>query len=135
MRKEIPTSQNKELDFIASIVMEHYGLTHEEFTRNTKIRHIVYARHMFHYICHKVKGMTTFKSGTFTNKDHSTVLNSSRKIENWLSYDKIVKNDLSVILGIMEKGNAYHEARKLLDRVPVSELPKINEIIKKHIAE
>jgi hypothetical protein len=88
---------------------------------------------MYHYICHKVKGFTTYKSAIITQKDHATVLNSCRQVENWLTYDKALRNDLKKLTQIVEKGWIYHQVQSMIDEIPFRKLPKVKEELEKYI--
>ncbi len=125
--------EQKEVQIIADVVARYYDLTMDEFKMKTRRRHIVTARHMYHYICHKIIGFTTYKTGFLTDLDHATVLNSCKQIDNWLSYDKKVQQDLKMILITINNGNKYHEAVKLLYQVPSIKLERLKREIEKYI--
>lgn len=58
---------------------------------------IVYARQLFHYWLLMNTNMTLKQIGGMFGYDHSTVINSRSKIQNYLSYDKKVIKDYADI--------------------------------------
>jgi len=133
MKKRLAAGEHHEVKIIAEIVAKYFDLSLKELTMETRKRHIVYPRHIYHYICHKKKGFTTYKSAFVTNKDHATVLNSCKQVENWLSYDKVVKKEIKDIEGIIKKGDVYFEVQKMIDEVPHGWLPRVKKELEKYI--
>jgi len=133
MSKQLSRGEQYDVKVMAEIVADYYGLTMDEFTMNTRKRHIVHPRHMYHYICHKIKGFTTYKSASVTGKNHATVLNSCKQIEDWLTYDRAMQSDLKNLLKIIDRGWIYHQIQGMIDEIPFGKLPKVKEDLEKYI--
>lgn len=86
-------------------VDKHYPLQ-----RDRKVKR-VYIRQMFHFTSRKVNGLMSpydeiachLKEDGITPFDHATVMNSCKKIENYISYDKSVLRDFINILNMLPK--------------------------------
>lgn len=75
-----------------------------------RVRHkdVVFARHMFHYWLYYNTKMSVVKIGNIFGFDHSTISNSKKEINDYLSYDKQVREDYNYICLLMKR-QRYNE--------------------------
>jgi hypothetical protein len=141
MKKPMPIKEHYEVNAIAKIVCAYYGQNVDNLKIRVKKHHIVHTRHIYHYICHKVMGYSTYKTAIKSERDHVTVLHSCRQIENWMSYDDEVKRDVEIISDMVKDKiqhykqnlNLYYEIGSMIDQVPYEKLPLIKKEIEKYI--
>ncbi len=80
------------------IVSDYYGVDINLIGTKTRKREVVTCRHFIHYFLKKYNGkmwnLTLEEMGAITSKDHATVLNSEKVINNLLSYNKEIRQDL-----------------------------------------
>lgn len=88
---------------IAKAVCRFYNLRPSILFSPTKKKQIVTARHMFHFISHKKFLIPSGIVGTFSGRDHATVLHSAKQISDWSDTDKDIKYDLENILKLYDK--------------------------------
>lgn len=81
--------------------------------KKTTEKGVVYVRQIFHYISKNIcnKNISTYKyianylGDIIKPLNHATVINSCKKIENYLTYDKQVQKDVDSILKMINKTN------------------------------
>lgn len=102
---------------IISEIANYFSLTVDEVKSKRKFASYVYARQMACYILRYKHKASTVEIGRFLNIDHATVIHGSRKIEDYMSYDKKVVEDLQnlkAILGFNSLGfNGFKDSIKL----------------------
>lgn len=141
MKKPMPIKEHYEVSAIAKMVCGYYGQNVDDLKKRFKKHSIIQARHMYHYICHKIMGYSTYKTAIKSQRDHATVLNSCKQIENWMSYDDEVKRDVKIISELVQEKiqhykqnlNLYYEIGSMIDQVPYEKLPLIKKEIEKYI--
>lgn len=91
LKKIIPLERlTKEI--IMKIVCKELEMNYEEVkNRKTGKMEFVYARHLYAYFCRKYTKESFKVIGEFIKKDHATIINSNKKIEDWIETDKTVK--------------------------------------------
>jgi chromosomal replication initiation ATPase DnaA len=110
--KMIPKkSNNFKYKSVVESVCEYYDVPQENITNTVRRRntHII-PRHMVCYIMHVVFRVGYSEIGRMMRKNHATILNGKRSIENLLTYDDQTMNDyLAIKLDLIEnKGFSAH---------------------------
>ena len=83
------------IDTVQSVVEEYYHVTHEELIGPRRTANIAFARHVAVYLANNLCEMTTPAIGAeFGGRDHSTVLNSLKVVENRMKEDRRICEDL-----------------------------------------
>ena len=78
-------------------ILNEYGITEDELKSPMRDRPIVNIRHaMFYYLRYR-KNYSTIKIGSIFNRDHSSVINGCKKVENWLDMPQIYRNELNIL--------------------------------------
>lgn len=94
---------------IKDAVCEHFGVEDIYFLNGSSKESPLLLRQIFHYLSRELnKNFVTYKEiGSYYSDvsgrsyDHSTVINSHNKIENYLSYDKDLQTQLNQIKKII----------------------------------
>ena len=83
------------IDTVQKVVEEYYHVSHEELIGPRRTANIAFARHVAVYLANNLCEMTTPAIGAeFGGRDHSTVLNSIKVIENRMKEDRTLCEDL-----------------------------------------
>ncbi len=91
-------SNSIHIDQIVEVVCEHYGIPKEEIFRNTKEKRIAFPRHLIAYFSVKFANYTMTSVAKFLNKkDHTAILYAIKKIEELLSKDLFLQNEIENI--------------------------------------
>ena len=100
-----PTVSIFELHDIERAVKNHFKI--QSIKIRSRKKEIVYARHIFSYLSYMYSSKPLSIIGKFLNgKDHSTVINSRKKIMQWLSVkDERLLADIYEIRKILSKYN------------------------------
>lgn len=73
------------LDAIMKKITEHTGVSAELMKSKTRLREVVFARHLFFYIASKDTSQSLKTIGIFMgDRDHTTVIHAARTIHNFL---------------------------------------------------
>ena len=87
-------STNLTIEDIQRLTCEHYRINVKDLKSASRARPFVTARQMAMYLIHKNLGKSLVEIGKhFGNRDHTTVLNALRRIEDQLSKDAELKKD------------------------------------------
>lgn len=83
------------IDTVQRVVEEFYHVSHEELIGPRRTASIAFARHVAVYLANSLCEMTTPAIGAeFGGRDHSTVLNSLKVVENKMREDRRICEDL-----------------------------------------
>lgn len=83
------------IDTVQGVVEEYYHVSHEELIGPRRTANIAFARHAAVYLANSLCEMTTPAIGAeFGGRDHSTVLNSLKVVENKMKEDRRICEDL-----------------------------------------
>lgn len=83
------------IDTVQRIVEEFYHVSHEELIGKRRTANIAFARHVAVYLANSLCEMTTPAIGAeFGGRDHSTVLNSLKVVENKMREDRRICENL-----------------------------------------
>ena len=91
LKKTIPVGRLTKSTILKTICKEFKMDFEEVKNRKTSKREFVYVRHLYAYFCRKYTKESFKVIGEFIKKDHATIINSNRKIEDWIETDKTVK--------------------------------------------
>jgi chromosomal replication initiator protein len=84
---------------IIKVVAEYYGITIEDILGKSQSKECTYPRKIAMYLCRQNLKLPFMKIGQIFHRDHSTVMTSTRLIEN----EKAKKPDLASILSLITK--------------------------------
>jgi chromosomal replication initiator protein len=88
-------STNLTIEDVQRLASEHYRINVKDLKSPSRARPYVTARQLAMYLIHKNLGKSLVEIGrAFGNRDHTTVLNALRRIEDQLSTDPEIKRDL-----------------------------------------
>ena len=80
---------------VQRVVEEFYHVSHEELIGPRRTATIAFARHVAVYLANNLCEMTTPAIGAeFGGRDHSTVLNSLKVVENKMREDRRIYEDV-----------------------------------------
>ncbi len=83
------------VDTVQRVVEEFYPVSHEELVGKRRTANIAFARHVAVYLAYNLCEMTTPAIGAeFGGRDHSTVLNSLKVVENKMREDRRIVEDI-----------------------------------------
>ncbi len=83
------------VDTVQRVVEEFYHVSHEELVGKRRTANIAFARHVAVYLANNLCEMTTPAIGAeFGGRDHSTVLNSLKVVENKMREDRRIVEDV-----------------------------------------
>jgi len=101
-----------ELNEILKAVTYVTNISEEDMKGSSRLKDIVFARHLYFYVSHKKCSFTYSYIGNSINRDHSTVMYACNKIKHELKYySKVVEtiNKINFKLsGIDDKWLNYH---------------------------
>ena len=69
-------------------VCREFNVTYFDIRRRIRLKHIVEARSIIAFICHKKLGLTSTATGAIIERDHATVLSSCRKVQGFMDVDQ-----------------------------------------------
>lgn len=89
----------KKEDIIVNTVLSYLNITIEEVRSKTRKREVVFARHLVHWICRQETPLSLKAIGRVLgcDYDHSTVINSERKISGWIERNASIRGSVEVI--------------------------------------
>ena len=91
-----PKKRFVEINEIQKTVSKYYGITLSDLISNSRKQHLVRARQMAIYMCHKLTNLSLAKIGhNFGNRDHSTVLYSCEKLKKMMASNDDTQNDFN----------------------------------------
>ena len=83
------------VDTVQRVVEEFYHVSHKELVGKRRTANIAFARHVAVYLANNLCEMTTPAIGAeFGGRDHSTVLNSLKVVENKMREDRRIVEDI-----------------------------------------
>lgn len=97
-----------------TIIAEHYNITVYQLFDKSRKRPIVTPRNVcFWYVCNymKNKDLILKTIGSFLNKNHATVLNAKKTVNNLMDTDKCFKEDLICLLEKLGKSLPKQEEK------------------------
>jgi chromosomal replication initiation ATPase DnaA len=94
-------------------VCQVFNMTPDAIQSQNRKQDIVFARHMFCYLCRKHLQMSLVDIGRILMRDHSTIINAVRKANDLIEFDKITKQRYALTMDLLgrylyEKGNSLY---------------------------
>lgn len=88
------------IDYIKDVVCKYYAVTKEQVVSGLRNREVAQARQIAMYLSrqHTKSSLNTI-GRSFGNRDHATVKYSCRQVENMMSTDRTIKNDVEILSG------------------------------------
>lgn len=83
---------------VLNIVSEVCKISPEQIKARSRKEGVVLARHLIIYICRKWHGRTTLELAKYFAFDHSTIVQNTKAISNWLETDESVKEKYHQII-------------------------------------
>ena len=98
----ITTKINKHIDKESIIlnVCNYYNVTLDELMSKSRLRKIADARNTLFYIFYKCYKMTCQSVAKMFGKCHATILSGANKIEGFMKFDKVFRNQINQIINI-----------------------------------
>lgn len=92
--------ENKiDINYIIKIVAEHFNLKIEDILGKKRNSNIVIPRHIAMYVCKELTDLSLKNIGeSFGGRDHSTVINAINNINNEVTNNKQISEDLDIII-------------------------------------
>ena len=95
------------------VACQIYDVTPDQVISQNRKQHIVYARHLFCYLCRKELKMTFAGIGYIVHRDHSSIINAVNVYTDLIKYDRISSQHHSKSLTLLgdylhERTNAEH---------------------------
>lgn len=82
-------------ELIRYVIEEYFDIPFETIKSKSRVFAIRYPRHLTAYFCNKHLTMTLEQIAKYVGvKDHTTVINSLKTIDDWLFSDEKVKKDV-----------------------------------------
>jgi chromosomal replication initiation ATPase DnaA len=88
-------------------VCQTFNLTPDEIQSQNRKQELIFARHMFCYLCRKHLQMSLVDIGRILMRDHSTIINAVSKASDLIEYDKITKQRYALTMELL--GRYLHE--------------------------
>ena len=102
--EEENTGRKIDIDKLAEVVAEEFGISKKLLKSRSRKKEILLPRQLVMYLAKEYLGLTLQKIGDyFGGKDHTTVLNSIRKIQKLLSTDRNLQKHLNSIKDRIER--------------------------------
>ncbi len=103
--KEIALKSNViSVDDVKKVVAKKYHVTPKKIVSKQRQKDILIARQTAIFICRDLLDMTYKEIGKFFNRDHTTIMNSYRKINNKRNRDLTYKNTIKdIIINLKDK--------------------------------
>ena len=102
--EEENTGRKVDIDHLADVVASEFGISKKLLKSRSRKKEILIPRQMVMYLAKEYLGLTLQKIGDyFGGKDHTTVLNSIRKIQKLLSTDRTLQKHLYSIKDRIER--------------------------------
>lgn len=95
------------------VACQIYDVTPDQVISQNRKQHIVYARHLFCYLCRKELKMTFAGIGYIVHRDHSSIINAVNVYTDLIKYDRISSQHYSKALTLLgdylqERTNPEH---------------------------
>jgi hypothetical protein len=105
---KIVLSDSKEqlykFNYIVELVINFYGADKDKIINNGRKFEVVRVRQIAHYLLRKNTKTTLGKIGKYFNgKDHATVINSIKAVNNMIDTDKITKTEVGHLQSLIDK--------------------------------
>ena len=83
---------------VMTAVESHFDVTTDDLLRKCRRKEIVYPRQVAMYLLGHYTSLTLKSIGVIFSKDHTTVIHSMETIDDYLTYDELVKEQIAAIV-------------------------------------
>ena len=99
LRDNITPDASREvtLSYLLEVVCDHYNVSRDDIFSDRRDQNIVLPRQVFMYLGQEVVHFPGTNIGKFLDKDHSTIIYGSRKIEKMLQTDAALRTSIEVL--------------------------------------
>ena len=96
--KRIQSPENfKIVDDIFEIVAETTGVPKNYMSTKSREATRVQARHLFHYLTYKHTDLTLSQIGSYTKRDHCSVIHSCKKMNQWIATETSMRTKVDAM--------------------------------------
>jgi chromosomal replication initiation ATPase DnaA len=95
------------------VCCQAYDVTPDLVISSLRKQSVVYARHMFSFLCRKHLKMTFSSIGYILGRDHSSVMNAINVYDNLVTHDKITRQTYETSLQLL--GDYLHQRTLIID--------------------
>ena len=75
------------LNELTEKVGSYFGVTKEEIKSEARVRTINEPRQIMIYLAYREAGITTTAIANYLNRHHASILNASKKVQNYMQFD------------------------------------------------
>ncbi|PIE21329.1 MAG: chromosomal replication initiator protein DnaA [Arachnia propionica] len=107
LRDLLPTNRDipVDADAIMKATSNYFDISVEDLTSSSRVARIANARQIAMYLCRELTDLSLPKIGArFGGRDHTTVLHSVRKINDLMSQDRNLFNQVSELTNLVKQG-------------------------------
>ncbi len=94
------TVENDEINILINKVCNFYGIEHFELMSKRRLRTFVDARNTLYYILNRCYKLTFTDIANRFNKNHATIISGANRIEGFMQFDKVFKNQINNLVNI-----------------------------------
>lgn len=101
LKSIISTTNKKKVDinYIAEIVAEHYGISLNDIYSKNRSRNIAYPRQIIMYLGRKLTSLSTTEIGDLLgNRDHTTVLHGINKVTDDITQNPTIADTIDILI-------------------------------------
>jgi chromosomal replication initiation ATPase DnaA len=95
------------------VCCQAYDVTPDLVISSLRKQSVVYARHMFSFLCRKHLKMTFSSIGYILGRDHSSVMNAINVFDNLVTHDKTTRQTYETSLQLL--GDYLHQRTLIID--------------------
>ena len=95
------------------VCCQAYDVTPDLVISSLRKQSVVYARHMFSFLCRKHLKMTFSSIGYILGRDHSSVMNAINVFDNLVTHDKTTRQTYETSLQLL--GDYLHQRSLVID--------------------
>ena len=91
-------SSSIQIDKVKELVSSYFNISEKDLTGNSRKQDLVYARNLAIYLSRTKYNVPLKKIGECFNRDHATVVHSVKKIEDDITMDEFIKQDVDNLI-------------------------------------
>ncbi len=95
------------------VCCQAYDVTPDLVISSLRKQSVVYARHMFSFLCRKHLKMTFSSIGYILNRDHSSVMNAINVFDNLVTHDRTTRQTYETSVQLL--GDYLHQRSLVID--------------------
>lgn len=83
---------------IMEAICQHFNVTQKAVTGRGNVSKLVYCRHLYCYLCRRLLKVTLEEAGRVIRRDYTTVINSVRRMNNFLDTEESTRDEVITII-------------------------------------